>query len=146
MWRVSTGILNFNLITLNSCMVSIHEIQYSGRYLDFNWFSSHFCCALLQFISLKNFCKSLLRKKNYLWAIFYEISNKAIFGKKNFIYVYSEYKSPVLAHKSITFAYTNIFMLILSEMLKNCFILCKQMTNFVPIMKIHTPIEILYQI
>ena len=63
----------------------------------------------------------------------YDNSNKAIFddfwkllkmgkmksnNKISVFSVFSAYKLPILAHLSIVFAYTQIFMLILSEMLK----------------------------
>ena len=69
-------------------------------------------------------------------------------NKINVFFVFSAFELPILAHLSIVFAYTQIFMLILSEMLKIALNYAKKLTNFISHsnMKIYTPIEYPYQI
>ena len=69
-------------------------------------------------------------------------------NKINSIFVFSAHELPILAHLTIVFAYTQIFVLILSEMLKISYNYAKKLTNFIPHsnMKIYTPIESPYQI
>ena len=62
--------------------------------------------------------------------------------------MFSAYELPILAYLSIVFAYTQIFMLILSELLKIALNYAKKLANFISHsnMKIYTPIESPYQI
>ena len=64
-------------------------------------------------------------------------------NKINVFFVFSAYELPILAHLSIVFAYTQIFMLILSELLKISLNNAKKLTNFISRlnMKIYAPIE-----